>query len=226
MKTWTVAVLVAALSSAAVGQTPGAIPAVAAPLSATVLPRNTPVALTLNETLNSKSRQVRAGHTFTLSVARNVRLGSYIVIPRGAKAVGTVTWRTGKGGFGKSGKMEVSLDYIEIGDERIALQGTHREEGEGNSGATVATFALVSMLGSGLITGHSAEIPAGRELTAWTKEDVPVQLPGPAAGFSPPVPSGVILATPLPDAARMAGARSRANTSEFGNRHVRCDTCR
>lgn len=226
MKRWALPVLAAAISSALTAQTTAPIRAVAIEQASTTLPRNTPVLLSLNETLNTKSSRTRAGNTFTLSVARNVLLGHYIVIPRGAKAVGTVTWRTRKGGFGKSGKMEISLDYIELGDQRIALEGRHREEGEGNSTATVGTFVFVSMLGSGLITGHSAEIPAGRELTAWTKEDVPVQLPVPAAGPLPPVPSGAILATPLPDAARMAGTRTRANSSAFGNRHVRCDTCR
>jgi hypothetical protein len=119
--------------------------------------------------------------------------------------------------------MEVSLDYIEVGDQRILLEGTHREEGEGNSTATVATFVFLSMLGSDFITGHSAELPAGRELTAWTKEDVPVQLPG-GATVTAPASSGVVVATLLPGAKRPeTDTDSKPN---FGNRRVRCVTCR
>ncbi|MBV1689704.1 hypothetical protein KRR38_18960 [Novosphingobium sp. G106] len=189
--------------------------------ASTVLPQNTPVYLTLNDTLSTRSKQVKAGNTFTLSVSRNVRLGQYIVIPRGAKAIGTITWRTKKGGFGKSGKMEFSLDYIEVGDQRIPIEGKHREEGEGNSTATVATFVFVSMLGSGFITGHSAEIPAGREFTAWTKEDVPVQFPGadPAS-----VPAAGVVMAGMPANAPMTTAAPLPH--EFGNRHVKCETCR
>lgn len=87
------------------GTSAGADPGVAVQ-AATVLPRNTPVYLTLNDTLSTRSKAVKAGQTFTLSVSRNVRLGQYIVIPRGSRAIGTITSRTKKGGFGKSCKME------------------------------------------------------------------------------------------------------------------------
>ena len=120
--------------------------------------------------------------------------------------------------------MELSLDYIELGDERIPIEGSHREEGEGNSTATVATFVFVSMLGSGLITGHSAEIPAGHEFSAWTKEDVPVVLPD-AEGNAPAAVNGAVVATSVPVTGRPVNASPPATTT-FGNRHVKCDTCR
>lgn len=218
MKRFTIALLAASLPFSVQAQVP--IQAVASQAS-TILPQNTPVYLKLNDTLSTRSKAVKAGQTFTLSVSRSVRLGQYIVIPRGAKAIGTITWRTKKGGFGKSGKMEVSLDYVEVGDQRIPIEGKHREEGEGNSTATVATFVFVSMLGSGFITGHSAEIPAGHEFTAWTKDDVPVQLPG-AEPAGVPV-AGVVIAS-LPASAAMPATAPLPH--EFGNRHVKCDTCR
>jgi hypothetical protein len=205
-----------------------------------VLPRNTPVYLTVNETLNTKSRRTKKGSTFALSVEQPVRLGRYVVIPRGAKALGTVVYRTGKGAFGKSGKMEVSLDHIEVGDTRIPIEGRHREEGDGNSTATIATFVFVSMLGSGLITGHSAEIPAGQRLTAWTKEDMPVQMPpeevaqpGPSPVYhqpstltASPTPPGVLLATPLPGSRPQPAAATVSARTDFGNGRIRCLTCR
>lgn len=221
-----------ALIPAAIAQSGPPVVAVPVETAGTVLPRNTPVYLTLNQTLNTKSSATKRGNTFVLTVDQNVLLRRYVVIPRGSRAVGTIVKRTGKGGFGKSGKLEISLDYIEVGDTRIPIQGSHREEGEGNSTATIATFMFVSMLGSGLITGHSAEIPAGQRFTAWTKDDVPVQLAD--AGGDPmtvpatPATAGTLLAQALPDraaAARKAAAAATADR-EFGNSRVRCDTCR
>lgn len=223
----TVAFGVATLAPTAFAQSGAQILAVATEPVATALPRNTPVYLTLNETLNTKSSTTKRGNTFTLSVEQNVLFRRHIVIPRGSKAVGTIVKRSGKGGFGRSGKLDISLDYIEVGDNRIPIEGHFREEGEGNSTATVATFVFISMLGSGLITGHSAEIEAGRRFTVWTKEDVPVQMPdGRSAELAavPGVAPATLIAQSLPGAATHS-ARP-AVEPRFGNNHVRCETCR
>ena len=203
--------------------------AVAVTPAHTVLPQNTPVYLSLNETLNTKSSRTKRGNTFTLSVTRDVIYRQHVVIPRGSRAMGTIVYRTRKGGFGKSGKMEISLDYVEIGDQQIAIRGSHREEGEGNSGATVATFVLLSMIGSGLITGHSAEIPAGRVFTAWTKEDVPLQLIGEVPAEADPAVSptpGMIAARPVQTPRPQYRPPINTAPLAFGNGRVRCDTCR
>ena len=216
-----------ALSAPCSAQTAAPIQAVAVTQSQAVLPRNTPVYLRLNDELNSKSSATKKGRTFTLTVDRDVILGQHVVIPRGSRASGSIVKRTRKGGFGKSGKLDLSFDYIEVGDHRIAIEGRHREEGEGNSTATIATFVFLSMIGSGFITGHSADIPAGTTFTAWTTEDVPVQLlPAPqAAGQLASViaPAGVLQAQPLPQPATMTYA---APQRRMGNTHVTCETCR
>lgn len=164
--------------------------------------------------------------SFTLSVARNVVMNGHVIIPRGAKGVGHVSYRTKKGGFGKSGKMEVELDYIEMGDQRIPITGNQRVEGEGNSTATIATAAFLSIIGAGLITGRSAEIPRGREMTAWTKEDVPVVFPESAlAGPQTPLAlEGGIAAAPT--AATRAAAQAAQRPRPVVNTSVRCLTCR
>jgi hypothetical protein len=90
--------------------------------------------------------------------------------------VGRITWLTSKGAFGKSGKMDIALDYVEVGGRRVDVQGTYRQEGEGNTVATVGGVVLAGIF-AGFITGKSARIPQGRELTAHTKADLPVALP-------------------------------------------------
>src|SRR5690242_13968371 len=60
----------------------------------------TPITLAVSQEVNSSTH--RAGDTFPLTVLNDVRIGDTIVIPRGTPARGEITWRTGKGAFGKS----------------------------------------------------------------------------------------------------------------------------
>lgn len=194
------------------------------------LPKNTPILLQLDEGLSTRSRRQKKGDTFSLSVARNVMFRGYIVIPRGARATGHIAWQTRKGAFGKSGKMELEFDYIDIGDTRVPISGKHRAEGDGNGDATVATFVFLSMLGSGFITGHSAEVPAGQQFTVWTTDDVPVNLPAEdsQATKSPLVVSnqaGGLEAIPPANKKPPAPAKPALPPSQFGNGAVRCITC-
>lgn len=207
-------------ASAGDAQAPPGLVALPPAPAAAVLPRNTQVLLRLDQTLTTKNkRATKKGETFTLSVARNVLLDGYVVIPRGSKAVGSIPWRTGKGAFGKSGKIELSFDYIEVGEQRIAIAGRHREEGDGNSAATIGTALFLSVIGAGLITGRSAEIPQGREFTVWTSEEVAVSF----AGARAPGTAGAGLVAAAAPAVEASGRR---RNPEFGNARVRCDTCR
>jgi len=148
------------------------------------LPANTEITLSVNEELNS--RRSHEHDTFNLSVVNDVRLGDYVVIPAGTRAVGEITWLTGRGMFGKSGKMDVALRYIDLNGRQIPIEGTFRQEGEGNTVATVAAVVLVAPIAGLFITGHSAVIPAGRQLTVHTREALAVSLPADAT-FSNPV---------------------------------------
>lgn len=172
-------------ASAAAAQAPQAAPVQSSPVAATYalapvtnasLPANTAIMLRMNDELTTKGGKLEVGHMFRLSVVDDVRLGDAIVIPRGAPAFGEVTWKTGKGAFGKSGKMEVKMRYIDLNGRRIPLSGEYRQEGEGNTVATIAAVVAVGVFGA-FVTGKSAVIPQGRELKAHTTEALPVVLP-------------------------------------------------
>ena len=90
-----------------VDSTPVAAAPVAVPDATRTLPANTEILLSMNEELTTKKNE--EGDTFYMSVVHNVVHDGFIVIPKGARATGEITWRTGKGAFGKSGKLEFSL---------------------------------------------------------------------------------------------------------------------
>lgn len=177
------AVLVVAPAPAA-SQPVIATPAVG---SDTVLPTNTELLVSLNSELNSK--KVRQGDMFDVTVVSDVMLGNYIVIPKGTPGQGQISYRTGKGAFGKSAKMEIELRQISFSGRNVPITGKYRQEGQGNTGATVGAAVAVGVF-SVFVTGRSAIFTQGRELRAFTREAVPVVLPAgammPAVATVPP----------------------------------------
>lgn len=161
------------------------------------LPANTEILVRMNEELSTKKNE--EGDTFYLTVVHDVLLDGFVVIPKGARATGELTWKTGKGAFGKSGKMDVEIKYVEVGGQRVPLVGKFRQEGEGNTVATVAAVALV-WVAAPFITGKTGRIPAGRELTVHTRDEMPVALPevpAPTPNVEAPVSQPAVLtATP------------------------------
>ena len=148
---------------------------VSQPANQAVLPANTEVVLSMNDDLTTKGGDIEEGTMFYLTVVSDVKAGDFVVIPKGARGAGEVTWKTGKAVFGKSGKMEVELRWVEVGGQRIPVEGKYRQEGEGNTIAAVGAVLLAAPLL--FITGKSARIPRGRELSSRTTLDVPIAIP-------------------------------------------------
>ncbi|WP_432769672.1 MAG: hypothetical protein HEQ22_02705 [Sphingopyxis sp.] len=169
------------------------------------LPANTEVLLSVNEELSTKKNE--EGDTFYLTVVHNVVQDGFVVIPKGARATGEVTWKTGKGAFGKSGKMEIEMRYVDVGGNRIPLIGTFRQEGEGNTVATVAAVALV-WVAAPFITGKTGRIPAGRELSVRTKDELAFAVPAGTPAAPPALMATMV--EPAPVAAMPAAAPSPA----------------
>jgi hypothetical protein len=134
--------------------------------AALTIPSNTEVILRMSEDLTTKGGQIKVGHVFNLTVAYDVRVGGVVAIPAGTPAKGEVTMRTGRAVFGKSGKMEIELRSIDLNGQRIPVTGKYRQEGEGDTLAAVGAVFLSAPLM--FVTGKSAVIPRGRELSAYT----------------------------------------------------------
>lgn len=138
-----------------------------------MLPSNTDIWVSLDKELTSKKSKV--GDAIDFKVSRDVMLGQYVVIPRGTPAKGRVTYRTGKGAFGKSAKMEFDIDSITLNGRVIPVSGHYRIEGQGNTGAAVGAVVAVGVFGA-FVTGRSATAAQGSEWKASTKEPLAIQL--------------------------------------------------
>jgi hypothetical protein len=161
--------------------TPVATPTIAAtqvsvPAGGSVtLPANTELLLRMSEEVNSK--RVKEGHVFRVALAQDVMMGNYVILPKGTPGTGFVSYRTGKGAFGKSGKMEVTMKSLDLPNGRsIGLTGMTRQEGQGNTGATVGAVVAVGVF-SAFVTGHSAVFQEGREVRGFTRDALVVDIP-------------------------------------------------
>ena len=140
-----------------------------------VLQRGTEVVLETTRELNSNDAKV--GDRFDLEVREDVKLGGRTVIPAGTRAVGEVTMAKKKGMWGKSGKLDTRLLYIELGDQRIRITGAAGDKGKTGTAGVVASLAVVPVAGF-FVTGTSAVIPPRTQTIATLDEDVPVQFAG------------------------------------------------
>lgn len=152
-----------------------AAPAVATIAPSLMLPAYTEIVLTPD--VEASSKRLREGDTVLMHSLFDVMHNGFVVIPKGTPAKGTVTWRTGKGAFGKSAKMEITFDDLTmVSGQKVALSGKHRQEGQGNTGAAVGAAVAVGVFGA-FVTGKSAIIPVGQHLTARTADGLAYVIP-------------------------------------------------
>ena len=151
---------------------------VAAPLLAhaeTVkVPEGTELIIRFDDKLSSGSNT--EGDQFSISLDDDVKLSDGTVLREGYRGKGEVTAAKKKGFMGQAGELNVRLNYIRVGDERVRLRASKGGEGKGAMGATVALTVLFGPLGL-LKRGHDIEIKPGQTITAYVDQDAEITLP-------------------------------------------------
>jgi hypothetical protein len=125
------------------------------------------VTVVLVEQLSSKTAKL--GDRFAIRAAEDLVVGPNVAVPAGAPGVGEVTRVVQKGAFGRSGKIEVRMLYLNVGGRQIALGGLAGDRGRSGTLPTIAVAAVAGLF-SGFVTGQSAEIAAGSRLSAYVDE--------------------------------------------------------
>ncbi len=150
------------------------------------LPAATPIIFSMDKTLATdkrekiegekrdkrKERFTNRGEIFYMSVVDDVSIDGAIIIPRGSRGVGEILSVTGRGGFGKSGKIEVKLNFVEVRGKRYEMEGAHLQKGKGQGNLAAAGVILAGPVAGIFIKGEEADIPAGTRLTFRTKDDI------------------------------------------------------
>jgi hypothetical protein len=128
-----------------------------APQAPAVLAAGTPVVLKTLAPLSS--RDAVQGQRVPLEVTEDVLVEGALVIPKGTHGVGEVSRVVEKGMYGKAGKLELRVLFVEIRGTRIRLDGEVRQKGESGLGTVVAVAPLIGV-SAGFFSGKHAIIPA------------------------------------------------------------------
>jgi hypothetical protein len=195
----------AAAPQAAIQAAPAASIAPAAPQAvilggptSNMLRAGTPVALRMEEGLDSNNKSLREGQQFRLSVANDVRLGNAVVIPAGSPAIGEITDLRRKGMWGKSGRINARVINVRVGERLIRLTGTFDDKGVTGTAGVVGAIVFIPIAGF-FMTGTSAKIPAGGGVKAFLDEDLTIAVPQTAAlsaAVAAPVQAAAVPAQP------------------------------
>ena len=162
----------------AFSQTPQQVPSteIASKASGPVLSEDTPIRLRLMQTISSGTAKLNDKVDF--EVIEDIKIGNITVIPQGGTAIATVTEARTKKSFGRSGKLNVNIDYVRLGNgDKVGLRAVKGGSGGSRTGvmtgAVVAT-AIIFFPAAPLfffIKGKNITIPKGTEITAYVAAD-------------------------------------------------------
>jgi hypothetical protein len=136
-----------------------------------VLKDGSDIHLKFAEAITSKT--ATEGDTINLLLDEDIKVGDVVVVKAGAKAVGTITHAKKAGMMGKAGELNMRLDYLKIGDDRVKIRGSKGKEGEGKEGTAVALTVLFGPIGL-IKHGKNVEVKEGTPLAAFMDQDYAV----------------------------------------------------
>ncbi|HSZ21365.1 MAG TPA: hypothetical protein VK770_16335 [Candidatus Acidoferrum sp.] len=136
-----------------------------------VVPAGTEIAVTVDQPVSSKDSN--SGDHFDASLAEPVVAGDRVVIPKGAKATGTVTDAKSAGRFKGNAAITVTLSSLRVSGEEYELRTTEVTEAGKGRGKRTAVGAGGGAVVGGLIGalaggGKGAAIGAGAGAGAGT----------------------------------------------------------
>jgi len=137
-----------------------------------MLKEGTDVKLKFADDLSSKT--ANDGDPVNLVLDEDIKVGDVVVVKAGAKATGTITNAKKAGMLGKAGELNMRLEHLKAGSERVRLRGSKGKEGEGKEGTTVALVVLFGPIGL-IKHGKNVEIKAGTSLVAYVDQDVAIE---------------------------------------------------
>jgi PEGA domain len=177
-----------------------------------VLEDGTAVTLRLDRSLSSADAQ--AGDKVEFEVAEEISVNRIVVIPKDSPASGTVVEAHKKRRMGRAGKLDVTIDSVELVDgEKVTLRAVKESQGGSHAGLMAGGMVATSLIVWPaapvflLMHGKDVTIAKGTEVTAYISGDVKLD----PVKFQP---AGLVpAATPNPATPESASPGSAASDS-------------
>ncbi|HEY3102135.1 MAG TPA: PEGA domain-containing protein [Pyrinomonadaceae bacterium] len=143
------------------------------------LSEDTPVRIKLTRTISSKDAKVDDKVDF--EVLEDIKVKDVVVIRQGAMAIATVTKAQPKRRLGRSGKLDMNIDYVQLVDgEKVPLRAVKGGSGGNHTTAMTSAIVATSILFFPaaplflFMKGKNITIPQGTEVTAYIAADTPL----------------------------------------------------
>ena len=150
------------------------------------------VRVTFLHEITTEDKASKVGDRPRMEVAENVVVDGVTVIPKGTPVTGELTAVRNKGMWGKSGKLEGRVLNLSLNGRTVRMSGAFDDKGVTGTAAVVGAVLLVPIVGF-FVTGTSARIPAGGQISAYVDEDIVFNVTPTAA----PMPIEVAAPAPL-----------------------------
>lgn len=138
------------------------------------IPDGTEIRLNLMERLSSASAEVN--DRVRLQAAEDVTVDGKVAIAKGAEASGTVTEARPKKSFGRSGKLNFTIDVVKAVDgSNIRLRATKENKGNESYGKAGVVTILAGPFGA-LIHGKNVELEPGTEYVIYIDGERTIRL--------------------------------------------------
>ena len=179
-----------------------------------VLEDGTAVTLRLGRSLSSAD--AHAGDRVDFEVAEEISVNRIVVIPKDSPASGTVITAQKKRRMGRAGKLDVTIDSVQLVDgEKATLRAVKESQGGSHTGIMAGGMVATSLIVWPaapvflLMHGKDVTIPKGTEVTAYISGDLKLDpakfQPAPLVPSAPPVPSTQQVPSSSPAATPNAG---------------------
>ncbi len=132
------------------------------------VPEGTEFPMRLEEAISSQTAQT--GDRFAITLDDDVMLADGTLLKAGYRGVGEIVDAQAKGMLGKTGKLNIRLLYVKVGDQRIRLRANKGAKGDNRTGAQVVTVLLLWPVAP-FIKGKNVTIKKGAMLTAYSDQD-------------------------------------------------------
>ena len=149
--------------------------------------------------ITTEDKASKVGDRPRMEVAENVTVDGVTVIPQGTPVTGELTAVRNKGMWGKSGKIEGRVLNLSLNGRTIRMSGAFDDKGVTGTAAVVGAILLIPVVGF-FVTGTSARIAAGGQISSYVDEDIvftvtpaaapePIDVVAPVASQAVPAPS-------------------------------------
>jgi hypothetical protein len=163
-----------------------------------VLEDATAVTLRLGRSLSSAD--AHDGDRVDFEVAEEISVNRIVVIPKDSPASGTVVAAHKKRRMGRAGKLDVSIDSVQLADgEKVTLRAVKESQGGSHTGIMAGGMVATSLIVWPaapvflLMHGKDVTIPKGTEVTAYVSGDVKLDpakfQPASLVPAAPPAPT-------------------------------------